>query len=208
MGVVTGVQGIRWYDLIFIGKETHAGPTPMSQRHDPVQVLLPALQRIYALADDYAPHGRITVGDFTADPGVINTVPGRLTIKLDLRHPDATVLTAMDSAVRTIVQEETTDNGVEGQVNEIWYSPPVSFAPECIAAVKQAVAVTGAQAMNIVSGAGHDAVYLSKAGPTSMIFVPCENGLSHNELENASREDLAAGANVLLHAVLEMANAG
>jgi N-carbamoyl-L-amino-acid hydrolase len=206
IGVVTGVQGLRWYDLIIEGAETHAGPTPMSYRRDPVSGALPILRRIYDLATQHAPHGRATIGDIRATPGVRNTVPGRLVITVDLRHPDPAVLDSMDRAFRENVRVECDSADLEGRVEEIWHMPPVSFAPECVEAVRKAAAKIGVSSMDIVSGAGHDALYLSRVAPTGMIFVPCEGGLSHNELESARREDLIAGCNVLLHAVLDAAN--
>lgn len=205
VGIVTGVQGMRWYELIIEGKETHAGPTPMSHRRDPVQGMIPILRRIYELAAKHAPHGRATIGDIQAEPGVINTVPGRLKIKVDLRHPEATVLDEMHTTLQQIVSSECTAKQLNGQVKPIWYSPPVAFDSECIMAVREAAKRVGVSAMEIVSGAGHDAVYLARVAPTSMIFIPCKDGLSHNELEHASKEHVIAGANVLLHAVLAQA---
>ncbi len=205
VGIVTGVQGIRWYELIIEGKEAHAGPTPMSHRRDPVQGMIPILGRIYELATNYAPHGRVTIGDIQAEPGVINTVPGRLRIKVDFRHPDAAVLAEMNTALQQIVSSECATRQLKGQVKHIWYSPPVAFDAECITAVREAAKQVGVSAMEIVSGAGHDAVYLARVAPTSMIFIPCKDGLSHNELEEASKEHVIAGANVLLHAVLAQA---
>jgi N-carbamoyl-L-amino-acid hydrolase len=112
----------------------------------------------------------------------------------------------MDRAFRENVRVECDSADLEGRVEEIWHMPPVSFAPECVEAVRKAAAKIGVSSMDIVSGAGHDALYLSRVAPTGMIFVPCEGGLSHNELESARREDLIAGCNVLLHAVLDAAN--
>lgn len=205
VGVVTGVQGIRWYDLIVKGKETHAGPSPMSYRIDPVKAALPIVSQIYDLAEKYHPNARVTVGYLDASPGVRNTVPGTLTISVDLRHPNADILSAMDIDMKLIVKQENKKSAVQAIVNDIWYSPPVAFAPACIQAVRKAVDKLNIPAMEIVSGAGHDAVYVSKVSPTSMIFIPCDDGLSHNELENAQKEDVINGVNVLLHAVLEMA---
>ena len=202
VGIVTGVQGMRWYEVTLAGQEAHAGPTPMEHRRDPVTGMLPILRQVYGLAAQYAPHGRATIGDFQASPGVINTVPGVLTLKIDLRHPEAATLDAMDSALKEIVAAACEATNLEGEVREIWHSPPVAFASECVAAVKKGVDVTGVSAMEIVSGAGHDAVYIARVTPTGMIFIPCEGGLSHNELEKAERDDVIAGANVLLHAVL------
>ncbi len=205
IGIVTGVQGCRWYHLTLAGKESHAGTTPMDRRQDPVQTMLPILQRFYAVTERYMPDIRLTIGDIQSTPGVINTIPGQLTITVDVRHPSAAILDAVDAALQAIVHEECATANLPGKLEEIWYSPPVEFAPACVDAVRRAVVTAGAAAMEIVSGAGHDAVYVSRVAPTSMIFVPCEDGLSHNELENAAQEDLIIGANVLLHAVLDRA---
>ena len=206
IGVVSGVQGLRWYDLIIEGEEAHAGPTPMEHRRDPVAGLLGVLQRTYKLAEKNAPYARVTFGDIKTEPGSRNTVPGRITVTIDLRHPDPRVLDSMDRDLRSIVEDECRVAGLVGKVEEIWFMPPVSFDHECISAVKGAVDKLGISSMDIVSGAGHDALYLSKVMPTGMIFVPCEGGLSHNERENASPEDLISGCNVLLQAVLEFAD--
>lgn len=205
IGIVTGVQGIRWYDLILRGKETHAGPSPMSYRIDPVKAAIPILTEVYGLADKYSPDARVTIGYLHAEPGVKNTVPGTLTISVDMRHPDAAILEAMDKDFKQIIEGENQRSRVHGEVVDIWYSPPVVFAPQCVQAVRNAVEKMEVAAMEIVSGAGHDAVYVSKVAPTAMIFIPCDDGLSHNELENAQPEDVLNGTNVLLHAVLEMA---
>lgn len=202
VGVVKGVQGMRWYHLHLAGKETHAGTTPMERRQDPVQAMLPILQQMYAAANTQMPDIRLTFGDFQPSPGVINTVPGRITVTVDMRHPDDKVLENLEQQFREIVAKESEAHGIPAELEQIWNSPAVHFDEACINAVRQAVEITGERSMEMVSGAGHDAVYVSKVVPTSMIFVPCEDGLSHNELENADQEDLIAGNNVLLHAVL------
>ncbi|HET6446299.1 MAG TPA: Zn-dependent hydrolase [candidate division Zixibacteria bacterium] len=202
IGIVTAVQGMRWYEVVLVGKEAHAGPTPMNYRKDPVKGLQFILQEIFALADRHAPHGRATFGDIKTEPGVTNTVPGRLIMKVDLRHPEADALEAMDQALRKIVQEACKAAGLSGQVYDIWQLPPVRFDPGCIESVRSAAEMLDTPAMEMVSGAGHDAAYIARVAPTSMVFIPCEDGLSHNELENAAKSDVIAGANVLLHAVL------
>jgi N-carbamoyl-L-amino-acid hydrolase len=206
IGVVGGIQGMRWYDLIFVGQEAHAGTTPMDRRRDPVYGAIRVLKRIYDLNKKHAPDGRATFGDLKVEPGSRNTVPGRLTVSLDYRHPEAAVLDAVDRQLRLIMEAECQAAGIEGQVVELWHMPPVQFAPECISAVLRAAVQLGYTSREMISGAGHDAMYLARITPTGMIFVPCENGLSHNELENARPEDLVAGGNVLLHALLELAN--
>jgi len=207
VGIVTGVQGMRWYHLHLTGKESHAGTTPMERRQDPVRALWPILRRVYALAAEHAPDVRLTMGDINAQPGVINTVPGQLRVTLDARHPHVGTLNVLDEALHAIVAEECAAAGVPGQLEAIWYSPPVAFADECIDAVRRAVETTGVAAREMISGAGHDAAYVARVAPTSLIFAPCEDGLSHNELENAQPADLEAGCNVLLHTVLDRANA-
>ncbi len=204
IGVVNGVQGLRWYDLVIKGQEAHAGPTPMGHRRDPVAGLSSIIQRTYLLAEENAPHARVTFGDIKVEPGSRNTVPGRVTLAIDLRHPDPPVLDFMDRDLRSIVKDHCRAAGLTGKLEEVWYMPPVFFAPECIFAVRDAVEGLGLPAMDIVSGAGHDALYLSKVTPTGMIFIPCRGGLSHNEREYASPGDLIAGGNVLLRAVLEI----
>lgn len=206
IGVVTGVQGIRWYDLTLTGQPVHAGPTPMTVRRDPFMGLAPILQRLYALAEAHGPWARVTFGDIRAEPGSRNTVPERLVVAVDLRHPEQSVLDELDAAFRRLVEEEATRLGLQSDIREEWHSPAVAFDPRCVDAVQQAVDALGYSHLRMCSGAGHDSVYIARVAPTSMIFVPCEQGISHNEAENAAPEDLEAGANVLLHAMLHMAN--
>jgi len=206
IGVVSGVQGMRWYDLVFVGQEAHAGTTPMERRRDPAAGAARVMQRIYALNEKLAPHGRATFGDFKVEPGSRNTVPGRLIVTLDFRHPNSSILDEADREIRSIMEAECQTLGIEGLVEEIWHMPPVTFAPQCIKAVQNAADLLGYRSKVMISGAGHDAMYLSSVAPTGMIFVPCKDGLSHNELEHTEPEDLIAGGNVLLHTILDLAN--
>lgn len=205
IGVLTGVQGVRWYDLIIGGEPCHAGPTPMESRKDPFMGALPILQACYELAEKYGPDGRVTFGDIQAQPGSRNTVPERLIINVDLRHPDADILDKMDAIFREVVISECDSRGLTSEVNELWHMPVTKFDFECVNTVRSVTEQLGYSYREMVSGAGHDSLYVAKVAPTSMIFVPCENGISHNEKENADINDLAAGCNVLLHSILEMA---
>jgi beta-ureidopropionase / N-carbamoyl-L-amino-acid hydrolase len=209
IGVVTGAQGARWYDCAVTGAETHAGAAPMEGRRDALRGAAVLLEDIYAIAHRHAPAGRATIGEFQAYPGSRNTVPGRVRFTVDLRHPDAGTMDAMDGALHAAFERARgrAAGRLEFYLNEIWYAPPVAFDPECIEAVRQAAARLGLSAREIVSGAGHDAVYMARVVPTAMIFVPCKDGISHAEVEYASPEACADGANVLLHAVLARANA-
>ncbi len=205
IGVVTGVQHMSRHRIVVEGQECHAGPTPMTLRRDPVMALARFLPAIYAAADAHAPEGRVTVGFLDARPGSGNTVPGRLEVTVDIRHPDKAHYDAMVSSVAASVAHACADLALPVTQTRFWHAPGVTFTDHCIAAVRHAAATTGQEVMELVSGAGHDACNLARVAPTSMIFVPCRGGISHNESEWASPEHCAAGANVLLHAMLELA---
>ena len=208
IGVVTGGQGTRWYDCQVIGAEAHAGPTPMEARRDALRGAAELLAEIYQIAQDQAPNGRATVGELRAYPGSRNTVPGRVEFTVDMRHPDGSVMDAMDHALREAFERaQGRAPRLEFHLHEIWYAPPVAFDPACVEAVRQAATGLALSAREIVSGAGHDAVYMARVVPTAMIFVPCKDGISHNEVEYASPQACEDGANVLLHAALVRANA-
>ena len=204
VGVVTGVNGIMWYDLTIQGFETHAGPTPMSMRRDPVPVAAEVIPHIYAIAASAGEDARCTIGVVKAEPGSPNTVPGKVCLTVDFRHPAANVLEHMHQALNALV---TRHGGGPCPISltRTWYSPPVDFADSCIRAVAEAAELCGSTSQPIASGAGHDSVYLSGVAPTGMIFIPCKDGLSHNELEYTSPQQATMGANVLLHAVLSTA---
>lgn len=207
VGVVTGVQGMRWYDVKLFGQPVHAGTTPMEVRRDPFMALHRILARLYELGSKHSPDARVTFGDIKAVPGSRNTVPEELILAVDLRHPDQGILGELDSGMRAIVEESARECGLDFQIHDEWHSPAVAFDADCINAVRGAVAMLDYPHREMVSGAGHDAVYVSQVAPTSMIFVPCAGGISHNEAEDATPSDLEAGCNVLLHAMLERANA-
>ena len=206
VGVVTGVQGMRWYDLKLFGQPVHAGTTPMEVRRDPFMAFHGILDRLYRLGSDHGPAARVTFGDISVVPGSRNTVPEELKLAVDLRHPEQEALGEMDSGMREIVNEEAERRGLNYEILDEWHSPAVAFDADCINAVRGAVQMLGYPHIDMVSGAGHDAVYVSQVAPTSMIFVPCAGGISHNEAEDATPSDLEAGCNVLLHAMLERAN--
>lgn len=202
IGIVTGVQGIRWYDVTVSGVENHAGPFPMSGRRDPVRSSAALISSLYELVDSWDDDARITIGDISARPGSRNTVPGSVHFTLDLRHPNSDSLARMDEQARALIEAVKICSAT---VEEIWYSPPVAFDARCIDAVRDATVQCDYQHRSMVSGAGHDAVYLSRVCPTAMIFTPCRGGMSHNPAEYASAEQLARGANVLLHSAWALA---
>ena len=207
IGIVTGAQGARWYEITVTGQEGHAGATPMEMRQDALVAAAHLVIGVQNIGIGHAPNGRATVGILEARPGSPNVVPGTVFLTVDIRHPDAGVIEEMHADLRDLVERLGAETAASVELRETWYSPPVAFDHGCIDAVRQAAAAYGYPAREIISGAGHDAVYAQRVVPTAMIFVPCEKGLSHNEAENATPEDLAAGCNVLLHAVLSRAAA-
>ena len=205
IGVVTGALGQRWYDVVVTGQEAHAGPTPMELRRDALQAATRLMQQVDAIARAEAPHARGTVGYVDVFPNSRNTIPGRVTFTVDFRHTDDAGLQRMDAALRTAVQALQGARGVQVALEPVVHFPPAPFTPELVARVRAAAERQGLPHQDIVSGAGHDAVYVARQSPTAMIFVPCRDGISHNEIEDASPEHLAAGAQVLLEALLETA---
>ena len=205
IGVVAGVQGMRWYDVRIEGEATHAGPVPLRRRRDPLRGAARVIDRLFASALESDEEARVTVGEFALRPGSRNTVPARVDFSVDLRHPDDVALEALDGRLRLLVDEVSREMGLDGRVEQIWHSPTVRFASECVRAVGDAAAALGYPQMSLFSGAGHDSVHLQRICPTGMVFVPCAGGVSHAEAESVDPADAEAGANVLLHAVLRLA---
>jgi beta-ureidopropionase / N-carbamoyl-L-amino-acid hydrolase len=205
IGVVTDAQGQRWYECTFTGQEAHAGPTPMSTRRDALVGAARVIDAVNAIGLAHAPLACATVGLLEVFPNSRNTIPGRVFFAVDLRHPDDATLSRMDGELRAAIAKVAEELKLETELEEIWYSPPVPFDRECVAAVRKAAEARGLPHRDIVSGAGHDACYIARVAPTSMVFIPCEDGISHNEIENATPEHVAAGCQVLLDAMLERA---
>jgi N-carbamoyl-L-amino-acid hydrolase len=203
IGVVSGVQGIRWYDVVVKGQTCHAGTTPMALRRD----ALHGAARLAIAVDDI---GRSepgvslsTIGLFQAYPGSRNTAPGEVRLTVDLRHPEVTGLDRMEAALGDAIAALECDLGLAVTLTPVWSSPPVEFDPGVIAAIAGATQRLGYSHRTMLSGAGHDSVYTARVAPTGMIFVPCENGISHNIAENITPAQAERGANVLLQAVLD-----
>ncbi|WP_322064228.1 Zn-dependent hydrolase [Burkholderia ubonensis] len=205
IGVVTAGQGQRWYEVTLTGVDAHAGTTPMEFRRDALVGAARMIAFVDALGRRHAPHARATVGMIDARPNSRNTVPGGCFFTVEFRHPDDAVLDELDAALRAELARVAGEAGLGAQIEQIFRYPPVPFAPACIGAVRDAADALGLPHMDIVSGAGHDACYIARVAPTGMIFVPCVDGLSHNEAEAITPAWAAAGADVLLRAVLQSA---
>jgi N-carbamoyl-L-amino-acid hydrolase len=207
IGVVTGIQGIRWFECTVTGRESHAGTTPMGMRMDALLGAARIVDEINLIAQAHGPDAVSTVGLMQVHPNSRNVIPGAVFFTVDIRHPDDAVLQDMANDVQAITDRVTAELGLTHNLCEIWHSPAVPFDKSCVTSVRRAAEEAGYSHRDIVSGAGHDAGYVSRVAPTAMIFVPCADGISHNESESATPEDLAAGCNVLLRAVLTHASA-
>lgn len=202
IGVVTGIQGIRWFEITITGQDAHSGTTPMPRRRNALLGATQIIERVNAIALEHAPLAVGTVGLMQVKPNSPNVVPGEVFFTVDLRHPEAQTLDAMESELRAAITNACKPQSLESRISKILDQPPVRFNPECIDCVREAAKSSGYSMRDIVSGAGHDAGYVSRVAPASMIFAPCHNGVSHNEAEFTSKEQCAAGAQVLLQAVL------
>jgi len=205
IGVVTGVLGIKWYDCTVTGMEAHAGPTPMALRKDALQVATRLMQDVVAVAHRHPPHGRGTVGMVQVHPNSRNVIPGRVKFSIDLRNASDALVEAMDADIRACAARHSAESGLAIQIELVSHYPAQPFHADCVQAVARAAGKLGYSNMPAVSGAGHDAVYMARLAPAGMIFIPCKDGISHNEIEDAKPEHITAGCNVLLHAMLERA---
>jgi N-carbamoyl-L-amino-acid hydrolase len=207
VGVVTGAQGQRWYEITLTGRESHAGPTPMAVRRDALVGAARIVGEVNRMGHAYQPDACATVGMMQVSPNSRNVIPGEVFLTVDLRHPDDARLAEMDRELRGVAAAAAESQSLEIAVEQIMQFEAQPFDPECVALVRDGAAKAGIPHLDIISGAGHDAVYVAGVAPTGMIFVPCADGISHNEIESATPEDLADGCQVLLHAILEKAGA-
>lgn len=205
IGVVSGGQAIRWLDVQVEGMAAHAGTTPMPLRKDALYGAAQMILAVEQVAADFAPQGLTTVGELSVAKSSRNTIPGRLTFTVDLRHHHDQQIAAMEQQVEERLERIARERGLKVRIDRHWLSPATPFDAECVAAVQQAVDGLGYPQQSIVSGAGHDAILLARYCPTAMVFIPCVGGLSHNEAEDVLPEDVCQGADVLLNAVLARA---
>lgn len=203
IGVVTHAQGQRWYEVVFTGQESHAGPTPMPRRRDALLGAARVIDLVNKIGHAHAPYACATVGMVQVYPNSRNVIPGRVFFTVDIRHPEDETLLKMDAELRAGIARIAEETKVEvSKLEQIFYYAPVTFDADCVASVRAGAELFGYSHRDIVSGAGHDACYLAQVAPTSMVFVPCVGGISHNEIEDATPEWIEAGGNVLLHAML------
>jgi N-carbamoyl-L-amino-acid hydrolase len=205
IGVVPAVMGLSWYDCTVTGMEAHAGPTPMHLRRDALQVATTIMQEVVAIANRYPPYGRGTVGMVQVFPNSRNVIPGQVKFSIDLRNVTDGLLNTMHGEIEAFIGRTRRETGLGIDLERVSYYPPCPFHPDCVDAVRAATDKLGYSTMDVGPGAGHDAIYVARLAPAGMIFVPCKDGISHNEIEDAQPAHLEAGCNVLLHAMLERA---
>ena len=205
VGIVTHGQGQRWYELKLTGFESHAGSTPMPVRKDALLGAARVVELVNAIGLSKAPLGVSTCGMINAYPNSRNVIPGEVFLACEFRHPIDATLSEMDAALHEGVKAIADKIGLTYDLKQVFYYAPVPFDAKCIAAVRRAAQRFGYSHRDIVAGAGHDACYMARVTPTSMVFTPCVDGVSHNESEDIKLEWSTAGANVLLHAALEKA---
>lgn len=203
IGVVTGGQGLGWYDVSITGRGGHAGTTPHASRHDALVAAAEVVLAVDALPGRTSADLRATSGRVLIHPGSRNSIPGRATVEIDLRHPDLEVLETAGRLLREECSAVTTTRGVEVSVTQCVAQSPVAFDEGVLAHVSSAAEALGLSSRRIASGAGHDSMQLAPHIPTGMIFIPCVDGISHDEAELIYPDWAANGANVLLGAVWE-----
>jgi N-carbamoyl-L-amino-acid hydrolase len=205
IGIVEGIVAIAWSRLTIHGVQDHAGPTPMRIRHDALVAAAEVVTGVRGIARRLGGDLVATVGNLAVVPNIVNAIPGRVTLSIDMRDPsDATLDRALPSLDR-VVAEACAREGVTYELQHYWRVPYTPFDPEVVAAVERAARTTGAGHRRILSGAGHDAQYMAAIGPTGMVFVPSRGGRSHCEEEFTTMDDIEHGANTLLGAALELA---
>ncbi len=205
IGVVTGVQGISWTELIITGQSAHAGTTPMHLRHDAGYVAAEIIAGVRTIARQMGGTQVATVGRCEFVPNLVNVVPSVVTMTVDLRNTDEHLLQQAESRFEQLIRRLADDEGVAIESRSLARFQPVEFDPRMVDLVETTATGLGHTTLRMPSGAGHDAQMLARVCPTSMIFVPSVNGLSHNIAEFTAATDLQAGTDVLLHLVLQLA---
>lgn len=205
IGVVTAALGQRWFDVKITGMEAHAGPTPMTLRQDALLAASTLVLDVNRIALERSPHARGTVGVLDVYPSSRNVIPGSINMTVDFRAQDDSTLASMADALHAAASKLEKTSKVKIEIKQVVYFPPQPFDPKLVSDIRNSAKEMGFSAMDVVSGAGHDAVYMTRVSPTAMIFVPCKDGISHNEIEDADPAHIEAGCNVLLQAMLRQA---
>jgi N-carbamoyl-L-amino-acid hydrolase len=204
IGAVTGVQGISWQEVTITGQSNHAGTTPMNMRKDPSYVAAKIAVFLRDLADQYGGHQVCTVGKVDLFPNLINVIPAKAVMTLDVRNTDEGILSKAELEIAKFMKNLSRDEGVDISTRHLARFEPVVFHPQVIDIVEKASASHSPSVTRMPSGAGHDAQMLARVCPSAMIFVPSVEGISHNPAEFTDPEDLVMGSNILLQVLIEL----
>lgn len=205
VGIVTRCQGFSWLEITLTGREAHTGSTPMTMRADAALAMARIMEAVHGLAMANQPGAVASVGQVFFTPNSRNVLPGKVVFTVDVRSPEIAKLDRLEAEVKALAHEIAGGLGVGCSIQSVGRVDPVAFAPELVSAVRTAAESLGVSHMDIVSGAGHDACWVARVAPATMIFCPCVGGLSHNEAEEISKDWAEAGANVLFHAAIATA---
>ena len=205
VGVVDGIVAISWSRLTLHGVQDHAGPTPMRIRHDALLAAAEVITGARTIATELGGDLVTTVGNLVVHPNIVNAIPGRVTLSIDMRDPRDETLDVARRCLDAVVKAACEREGVRAELEHYWRVPYTPFAPDVVAAVERAAKAAGARYRHILSGAGHDAQYMAAIGPTGMIFVPSRGGRSHCEEEFTPMDDIERGATALFLAVVDLA---
>ena len=205
IGVVTHGQGLSWTEITIIGKDSHTGSTPMHMRKNAGLAMARILENVDEIALSHAPHAVGAAGHIDVYPNSRNVIPGKVVFTVDLRSPELAVIDDMEQRLMSGAKKICDDMGLEVSFEKVGGFDPVTFDEKCVSSIRNAAERMGYSHMNIISGAGHDACWINGVAPSAMVMCPCVDGLSHNEAEDISKEWAVAGADVLMHAVIETA---
>lgn len=205
IGVVTHGQGLWWLEITLTGKDAHTGSTPMAMRVNAGLGMARITERVHQIAMSHQPNAVGAVGQVFVHPNSRNVIPGKVVFTVDIRSPEQGKLDAMKAEVTRAAHAVAAELGLGCSIEDVGHFDPVTFDPDLVKIVRQSAEKLGYSHMDIVSGAGHDACWINRVAPTVMVMCPCVDGLSHNEAEKITPDWAAAGTDVLLHAVLDVA---
>lgn len=202
IGVVDSVQGTRWLNVRIKGESGHAGTTPLLARRDPMMAATRGLAELYSKVMPSDNDARMTIGYISCEPGSVNAIPAAVTFTVDLRHPHLGQLESIESNICRVLHEAASSHGAKVEIERVLDMPPAEFSPLLVSAIEGAAKAKGVRFRRMVSGAFHDALFVGRVAPAAMLFVPCRNGISHNEKEFVEPEFTVLGADMLLQAAL------
>lgn len=204
IGIVTGIQGTRWLEVSITGQTAHAGTTALPYRRDPFHAAVSALGLLFPAMMPQDTAARFTVGRIALQPGAVNAIPQTVTFTVDIRHPSSDALDTMENKIRAVIQTAASDQNCEATIAQIFDMPPANFPEHILKRLDSAALERSFVTQRMLSGAFHDALFMNRVAPSAMIFVPCRDGLSHNECEYVEPEHSVAGCNMLLASVLQV----